>query len=98
MANRKNTIIDRKKINEGSDITPFVICWKCDRKLSDSIPEIMKSGAQVLKKPRINGRLLITNRKQITAAMMNAMTWFLVSAETNEPIARNAPAIRKLPI
>ena len=40
---------------------------------------------------------LITNRKQITAATMNAITWFLVSAEMHEPIARNAPAIRKLP-
>ena len=37
------------------------------------------------------------NRKQIAAATTNAMTWFFVSAETKEPMARNPPAISKLP-
>ena len=37
------------------------------------------------------------NKKQAVAANMNAMTWFLVMAEMQEPIARKAPAITKLP-
>jgi len=38
------------------------------------------------------------NAKQTTMLMMKAMTWLRVVAEMLEPMARNAPAIRKLPI
>ena len=40
----------------------------------------------------------MTSRKQMAAETMKAITWFLVSAEMHEPMARNAPAIRKLPM
>ena len=39
----------------------------------------------------------MVNRKQTVAAMMKAITWFLVIADMQAPIDMNPPAIRKLP-
>ena len=77
---------------------PLVMLSKCDRKLSDDDGRDQERAA-----PRRGSTLstssspLMTSRKQTVAATMKAITWFLVSAEMHEPMARKAPAIRKLP-
>ena len=55
------------------------------------------SGAQAWKKFNTSSRPLMVNRKHTVAATMKAITWFLVSADMHDPMARIAPAIRKLP-
>src|SRR5215475_966329 len=70
---------------------------KWDRKLIDDTALTRKPGAQARNTLSTSSSPLITSRKQRVAATMNAITWFLVSAEMHEPTAKKAPAIKKLP-
>ena len=53
--------------------------------------------AQDEKKSSTNGRPLKVNKKQMVTEMINAITWFFVRADIQEPIDKYAPAISKLP-
>ena len=54
--------------------------------------------AQPARKPSTIGEPLTVKRKQAAAVSTKAITWFLVKADSAAPMARNAPAMRKLPI
>ena len=43
------------------------------------------------------GKPVTVKRKHTAAVMTKAITWLLVKADSAAPMARNAPAIRKLP-
>ena len=96
-AKRKKTINEPKNTRSRASTTPREIASKCVKKLNDAMASVTTSGAQALKKSCTVSNPDSRNRKHITMLTTNAMTWFFVSAETNEPIARKPPAIRKLP-
>ena len=76
--------------------TPLMMPSKWVRKLSEAIRSTTNSGAQPLKAASTSSSPLIMKTKQTAAAITKAITWLRVSAETKQPIDRNAPAIRKL--
>ena len=55
------------------------------------------AGAQLLNADSTMGMPETRNRKHTTTVRTKAMTWFLVAADRQAPMARNAPAIRRLP-
>ena len=67
------------------------------RKLSPLTASTTKGGAQALNRSRTRGKPLNTKPRHTTALSTKAMTWFLVSAEKQDPMARKAPAISALP-
>src|SRR5579885_1059077 len=77
--------------------TPFLMDSKWAMKLKELITSTTACGAQPLKKPSTMRVPLKMNQKQITTDTTNAMTWFLVVAEMQEPMARKPPAISRLP-
>ena len=66
-------------------------------KLNEATVSTTSGGAQERKAASTRSMPLIRNRKQTAAATTKAITWFLVSAETQAPMAMNAPAITQLP-
>ncbi len=68
------------------------------RKLSDAMPSTMIWGAQPENKSSTSGKPDSRKPKHTTAVMTKAITWLRVNADRQEPIARNPPAIRKLPM
>src|SRR5215468_2308151 len=92
----RSTMTDRKNTASRKSITPRMIALKCVRKLNPATVPSTASGAQPLMKPKTIGEPLTVNTKHTAAVTTKAITWFLVSAERHAPIARKAPAIRKL--
>src|SRR5690606_24148235 len=78
-------------------ITPRLIDVKCVRKLKDATVSTITGGAQPEKKLRTSVEPLTVNMKHTAAVMTNAITWLFVTAETQAPIARNPPAMSRLP-
>ena len=95
--NSHSTINDPKKTTSFMSITPRVILLKWVRKLIERSASTMISGAQPWKKLSTICAPDMVNRKHTVAPMMKAMTWFVVSAEMQALIERNAPAITRLP-
>lgn len=96
-AYRKKAIKLAKKIMSRMSITPFKIDSKCERKLNELMTSTIACGAHVLNISKTIGNPLRLNAKQMTKLMTKATTWFFVSAEMHDPIARQAPASNKLP-
>src|SRR5258706_9253304 len=96
-ANRKNTIIETKYTMSLRSITPRIteVKWLMNEKAATV--STTDCGAQPVKNPSTTDEPDTVSRKHTTAASTNAITWFLVSAEIAAPMARNAPAISKLP-
>ena len=69
-------------------MTPGVIAWKWVRKLKDEIALTSASGAQARKKSSTSGAPETVNRKQTTTLTTKAITWLLVVAEMQAPMAR----------
>ena len=69
-------------------MTPSVIDWNRVRKLNEAIASSATVGAQPVKKSSTIGAPDTVSRKLTTTATTNAMTWFLVAAEMQPPIAR----------
>ena len=97
LAKSQKAIKEEKKIMSLKSITPFKIAEKWVKKLIEAIVLTTISGAHALKKSNTISSPLIVNKKQTVAETIKAITWFFVMAEIHEPIARNAPAIKKLP-
>ena len=66
-------------------------------KLKDATVSTTSCGAQGRNAASTRSTPLIRNRKQAAAASTKAMTWFLLSADMQAPIAMKAPAIAQLP-
>jgi len=79
-------------------ITPPVMAAKWERKLKEEIASTSGSGAQPRKASSTRGAPEMVSRKQATTLTMKAITWLEVAAETQAPMERYAPAIKKLPI
>ena len=60
---------------------------KRTRKLSEAMASTSHCGAQA-KASSTMGKPLTINRKQALTARMKAITWFLLSADMHEPMAR----------
>ena len=69
-------------------MTPAEMAEKWVRKLNDEIAVISGSGAQARKKSSTSGAPEIVNRKHTTTVTTKAMTWLLVVAEMQAPMAR----------
>ena len=97
LANRKSAIRLEKKKASLTSITPRFIALKWVRKLKERIASVNQSGAQPAKKLRTTAVPLTVKRNATAAVTTKAMTWFLVVAEIQAPIARMPPAISRLP-
>ena len=78
-------------------MTPLVSWPKWVRKLNEATVSTTSGGAQGRNAASTRSTPLIRNRKQAAAPTTKAITWFLVSAETQAPMAMKAPAISQLP-
>src|SRR5262249_15585709 len=87
-ANRNTPMTERKKMRSRKSITPFLIWSKWLRKLNEATRSTRLWGSTLAAKPSTRFVPPSVKRKQIAAASTNAITWFLVVADRQEPIAR----------
>jgi hypothetical protein len=93
-----HTNINETKYNTSlSPSTPFDTDVKWVKKLSEAIISTTSMGAQPLNIFRTMGKPLRINMKQMTTPRMKAITWLLLKADVQDPIARKPPAISQLP-
>src|SRR5437016_3009444 len=86
VAKRHRAIRVAKKSMSRRSITPLEMASKWVRNEKEAMAFTTVCGAQPLKKSMTGGKPLIRNAKQRTTVTTKAMTWFLVMAETAEPI------------
>ena len=98
MAGSMLAISEANRIRSRTSSTPCAMASKLVSRLSRATASTRKSGAQVWKNACTISRPLIRNKKQVAAAATNAITWFLVSADTAALIASMLPAISQLPM
>ena len=77
--------------------TPLPMAWKWVRKLKERTASTTIAGASAPTNSSTSGKPLSTKPRQTTPLTTKAMTWLRVRAEMHEPMARNAPAISRLP-
>ena len=97
MTTRQIAISDAKNSSVARSTTPFISSPKWVRKLNEATVSTTKGGAQGRNAARTRSTPLMRNRKRTASPTTNAITWFLVRAETQAPIAMKAPAIAQLP-
>src|ERR1043166_4108124 len=98
VAKRQRVMSVAKYSRSTAVITPLEIRSKWVRKLKEAMALRRGCGAQPLKKSITGGKPLMRKPKQRTTVTTKALTWFLVKADTADPIARNPPAIRHEPM
>ena len=69
-------------------MTPFLMESKCVRNESEAIASSSHCGAQARKKSSTSGKPARVTAKQATTPRMKAITWLLVRADMQEPMAR----------
>src|SRR5262245_40830362 len=85
---RKSAMSERKNSTSRRSTTPAEIEAKCVRKLKEEMASSSTRGAHERKKSSTSGAPDIVNRNEITTLTTNAITWFFVVAEMQEPMER----------
>ena len=79
-------------------IKPLFMSSKFIKKLKEEIASRNACPVQLEKKSNTIGNPLTVNKKHTVTERINAITWFFVSAERQDPIDKYPPAIKKLPM
>ena len=94
---RHKIIIEIKKTRVLKSKTPICILLKCDKNDIELIVSVIQFGDHDLTADKTRLKPAIISTKPLMDDIINAMTWFLVSADRQEVRAKKAPAINQLP-
>ena len=87
-----------KKMRVLKSKTPIWILLKWDRKDIEPIVSVTQVGVHDLTDDKTRLKPAIIKTNPLIEEIINAITWFLVSADKQEVRAKKAPAINQLPI
>src|SRR5438445_4412374 len=97
LAARQQDIVTAKNVTSRRSTTPLAIASKWVRNDSEATASTTGGGAQPREASSTIGSPESSRAKQPATPRMNATTALRVSADMQEPTARKAPAISRLP-